>query len=156
MRALWVGLGRRVRREGPPACAVRRRHAGLDASGRPDRRAVVHPGDTPAARTWGVALALAVSAAVAAAAPADDALLRDRALAATCAACHGTDGRPPPDAVIPPLAGLDADAFMRRMAAFKAGAPEATVMPQIARGYSDAQIARLAAYFAGQPAVPRR
>lgn len=74
-----------------------------------------------------------------------------RSLAATCAQCHGTEGRPVADSIVPALAGLDAPTLVERMAAFKAGTRPATVMAQIARGYSDAQIRELAAYFAAQP-----
>lgn len=74
--------------------------------------------------------------------------LQQRALAATCAACHGTEGRAPAGSPIPGLAGRPAPWLIEQMNAFKSGAREATVMHQIARGYSAAQIERLAAYFA--------
>jgi cytochrome subunit of sulfide dehydrogenase len=72
-----------------------------------------------------------------------------RALAANCAMCHGTEGRPAPGSSVPGLAGrLDiADAL--RM--FKDGKREATIMHQIAKGYGEAEIAALAAHFAKQP-----
>ena len=76
-----------------------------------------------------------------------------RSLAATCAQCHGTDGRPIADSLVPTLAGMPAARFRERMAAFRsapAGDAAATVMPQLARGFSDAQIDRLAAFFAAQ------
>lgn len=71
-----------------------------------------------------------------------------RALAATCAQCHGTDGRAIAGATVPGLAGLPANYLAEQMRAFKAGSRPATVMHQIAKGYSDAQIEQLAAYFA--------
>jgi cytochrome c553 len=80
--------------------------------------------------------------------------LQLRSLAATCAQCHGTDGRPAADSLVPPLAGMPEARFRERMAAFKsapAGDPGATVMPQLAKGFSDAQIGQLAAWFAAQP-----
>lgn len=73
-----------------------------------------------------------------------------RQLAATCASCHGTDGRPA-DAAMPPLAGLPQDVFTAQMRAFRSGERPATVMHQISRGYTDAQVEALAAYFAGLP-----
>ncbi len=79
---------------------------------------------------------------------ADAQALRTRALAATCAQCHGTDGRVASGAALPGLAGLPAPYFTEQMAAFKAGARPATVMHQLAKGFNDAQIAQLAAYFA--------
>jgi cytochrome c553 len=78
------------------------------------------------------------------------AVLRSRSLAATCAQCHGTDGRPPPGSIVPALAGLGAAYTIERMSEYKTGMRLASVMPQIARGYSDAQIRQLAAYFAAQ------
>ena len=74
--------------------------------------------------------------------------LRARSLAATCAQCHGTDGRAPPGAAVPALAGMTAAYMTEQMKAFKAGIRPGTVMPQLAKGYSDVQIAQLAAYFA--------
>lgn len=82
--------------------------------------------------------------------PADLAPLAVRPLAATCASCHGTDGRPA-DTAMPPLAGLPQDVFTAQMRAFRSGERPATVMHQISRGYTDAQVEALAAYFAGLP-----
>lgn len=76
--------------------------------------------------------------------------LHVRTLAATCANCHGTDGRPPQGSVLATLAGLPATLFVERMKGFKAGAPNVTVMHQIAKGFNDAQIDQLASYFAAQ------
>jgi cytochrome subunit of sulfide dehydrogenase len=77
--------------------------------------------------------------------------LRERTLAASCAQCHGTDGRPPAGAALPALAGLPAAYLTEQMQAFKAGSRPGTVMPQLAKGYTDAQIAQLAAYFSRTP-----
>ena len=63
-----------------------------------------------------------------------------RALAANCAACHGTNGNSAGGA-IPGLAGGNKDYFVAQMKAFKEGKREATVMHQIAKGYSEAEIA---------------
>jgi cytochrome subunit of sulfide dehydrogenase len=73
-----------------------------------------------------------------------------RALAATCANCHGTQGQAVPNAAVPGLAGLPAAYIVEQMKAFKAGTRAATVMHQLAKGYSDAQIDAIAAYFAAQ------
>jgi cytochrome subunit of sulfide dehydrogenase len=73
-----------------------------------------------------------------------------RALAATCANCHGTQGAAVPNATVPGLAGLPASYVSEQMKAFKAGTRPATVMHQISKGYSDAQIESMAAYFAAQ------
>ncbi len=77
--------------------------------------------------------------------------LRSRALAATCANCHGTGGRAVENAAVPGLAGMPAPYLVEQMRAFKAGTRPATVMHQLAKGYSDAQIDQLAAHFAAQP-----
>jgi len=94
------------------------------------------------------ALAPSVAPTLAQAQSADVQTLRTRALAATCAQCHGTDGQAVSGAAVPGLAGLPAPYFAEQMAAFKAGTRPATVMHQLAKGFSDAQIAALAAYFA--------
>lgn len=85
----------------------------------------------------------------------DVARLRLAALAATCANCHGTDGRAVEASVVPGLAGQSAAFIAEQMRAFKSGARPATVMHQIARGYSDAQIEAIAGYFASRPATVR-
>ena len=81
----------------------------------------------------------------------DAAALRAHSLAATCAQCHGTDGRAIEGAAVPGLAGMPAVYFSEQMRAFKGGARAGTVMPQLAKGYSDAQIEQLAAWFAQAP-----
>jgi cytochrome c553 len=101
----------------------------------------------------GVALALAgvLAGAPALAQPAAGSVpLATRALAATCANCHGTDGRAVEQSTVPGLAGVPAPYLVEQMKAFKAGTRPATVMHQLARGYSDAQIEQIAAYFAAQ------
>ena len=80
--------------------------------------------------------------------PADAQALRARSLAATCAQCHGTDGRAVAGAAVPGLAGMPAPYLAEQMKAFKSGTRPASVMHQLAKGYSDAQIGALAAYFA--------
>ena len=77
---------------------------------------------------------------------ADGAVVRD--LAATCAACHGTEGRS--QRGMPALAGLNAHYLSEQLLAFKAGNRPASVMHQIARGYSDEQLDLLAAFFEQQ------
>lgn len=94
------------------------------------------------------AAALIAAATPALAQDTGEARLYQRALAATCAACHGTEGRAPAGSAMPSLAGRPAPWLAEQMGAFQSGAREATVMHQIARGYSAAQIQQLAAYFA--------
>ena len=76
--------------------------------------------------------------------------MQGRNLAASCAVCHGTDGKPPADSPIPLLAGRQQAELVELMFNFKNGKRSGTVMPQIAKGYSDAQILAMAAWFADQ------
>src|SRR5512134_2314259 len=92
-------------------------------------------------------LTLAVLPAVAQ----DARTLHLRALAATCANCHGTNGRAVDSASVPGLAGMPASYMVEQLKAFKAGSRPATVMHQLAKGYSDAQIEAVAGWFAKQP-----
>jgi cytochrome c553 len=73
-----------------------------------------------------------------------------RNLAAACAICHGTDGRPAPSAPLIPLAGLPRDHISAQMRAFRDGKRPATVMHQIAKGYTDPQIDAIAVWYAAQ------
>lgn len=104
------------------------------------------------ARTLGAAVALMLAAAGSAQAAPDAATLQLRSLAATCANCHGTDGRALPDTGMLPLAGREAGYIAEQMRAFRDGKRPATVMHQLAKGYTDAQIDAVAAYFAAQKA----
>ncbi|MDR2324632.1 MAG: c-type cytochrome [Acidovorax sp.] len=94
----------------------------------------------------GLVLAAAVQAQPAPAAPTPLRAQDVAVLAATCANCHGPDGRS--TGGIPSLRGVDAAYLLARLQAFKAGtAPDATVMTRLAKGYEDAQIQALAAWF---------
>jgi sulfide dehydrogenase cytochrome subunit len=73
-----------------------------------------------------------------------------RGLAATCAACHGTDGRSATKEVVS-LAGLPREQIGSQMRAFRDGSRAGTIMPQIAKGYSDQQVDLLADYFSRKP-----
>jgi cytochrome c553 len=71
-----------------------------------------------------------------------------RNMAASCAACHGTNGHSVGGA--PVLAGADRTYFITQMQNFKSGARPATIMNKHAKGYSDEEIAKLADFFAAQ------
>lgn len=88
---------------------------------------------------------LLLAAMVASAQPVID--RQARVWAASCAACHGTDGRAQVAAV--PLAGRDAELTYRALIELKTGQrPAATVMHQHAKGYTDDELKRIAAFFA--------
>jgi cytochrome subunit of sulfide dehydrogenase len=72
-----------------------------------------------------------------------------RRLAATCAGCHGTDGRMQGKA-IPAIGGRTKEELLAQMQAFQSGARPASVMQQIAKGYTPAQLEAIAGYFAAQ------
>ena len=104
-------------------------------------------------RPTSISIALASASLLGAVGPAiaqDAGALRLKALAATCANCHGTQGRAIDGAAVPGLAGMPATYLVEQLKAFKAGSRPATVMQQLAKGYSDAQIDQVAAYFAAQ------
>lgn len=72
-----------------------------------------------------------------------------RSWAASCAACHGTNGQAQPGMVA--LAGTPQEVTVQKLRDYKADRlPAATVMHQLAKGYSDEQIVAIAAYFAAQ------
>ena len=82
-----------------------------------------------------------------------------KAMADTCAGCHGTDGQSVGPAS-PNLAGISEGYFIDTMLAFQAlpkgathaeDARPATIMNRIAKGYSEEQIEQMAEYFASLP-----
>jgi cytochrome c553 len=77
--------------------------------------------------------------------------LHQRANAAMCANCHGSEGRTVDKSAVPALAGLPRDYLVQQMQSFKDGSRKATVMHQISKGLNDAQIASLADYFSTLP-----
>jgi len=94
---------------------------------------------------WCAGLALAATVAVPVAA--QDQATYARSLAATCTACHGTDGRSV-GGVPPSLAGQNKDYLLQAMKDFKTGKRGATIMHQHAKGYTDEQLELIAGYFA--------
>lgn len=73
-----------------------------------------------------------------------------RALAATCANCHGTMGTS--QGATPSLAGQKKEYIAEQMRLFRDGKRPATIMHQIAKGFTDAQIDAVADWFSRQSA----
>jgi cytochrome c553 len=72
-----------------------------------------------------------------------------RSWAASCAACHGTNGRG--GYGVPALAGRSQADLAAVLKEFKHDQRRtATIMHQFAKGYTDAQIERIADYFSRQ------
>lgn len=79
-----------------------------------------------------------------------DALYK-RGLAATCANCHGTDGKGVVDGGIPLINTLTSEQMLTQLKAFKSGAREGTIMPQLTKGYSDEQLTTIANQLGNKP-----
>lgn len=72
---------------------------------------------------------------------------RAKAIAQSCAACHGTDGRFHSE--IPSLAGKPEPVLSALLIAYRNDSiPHATVMPRIAKGYTEEELRAVAAHFA--------
>jgi cytochrome c553 len=72
-------------------------------------------------------------------------------LAASCAACHGSQGNSVGGTSV--LAGLDASHFVLQMIAYRDGSRIATVMHRHAKGLTVEEINDLAVYFAQQKRI---
>jgi len=70
--------------------------------------------------------------------------LYKRGLVATCANCHGTDGKGVIDGGMPLINTLTSEQMLTQLKAFKSGAREGTIMPQLAKGYTDEQLTTIA------------
>ena len=74
-----------------------------------------------------------------------------KAMAANCAPCHGTHGKPVPGSSVPGLAGRSGAEIADIMAQFKEGKRNPSVMHQIAKGYTESEMAALGGYFSQMP-----
>jgi sulfide dehydrogenase cytochrome subunit len=68
--------------------------------------------------------------------------------ALSCSGCHANAASV--ETPVPRLAGLDANAIVAAMQAFRAGQKPATVMDRIAKGFTDEEIKAIAAWYAAQ------
>lgn len=82
-------------------------------------------------------------------APADaEQLTRAGMLSASCAGCHGTDGRSP--GAIPSINGKSAELIRDSMKDFRSGKRDSTVMGRHAKAYTDQEILQIAEYIASR------
>ncbi len=70
----------------------------------------------------------------------DAQVLYHRALAATCANCHGTNGKGIENAGMPLINQLTEKNMLTQLMAFKTGDRTGTIMPQLMKGYTDEQL----------------
>lgn len=89
--------------------------------------------------------AWAQAAAPAAVAPSE---LQVAVWAASCMACHGTDGKAEGTSLR--LHGRTADELLGALRAYRSGERAATVMHQHAKGYTDDELQRIAQHFASR------
>ena len=73
-----------------------------------------------------------------------------RNLAATCANCHGTNGKAVAGSGMGSLAGENKANMLQKLTDFRNGDRPSTIMQQITKGYSEAQLTLIADYFAAQ------
>jgi cytochrome c553 len=73
-----------------------------------------------------------------------------RAMAANCAACHGTNGKAAPGSAVAGMAGRPKDSLLEMLVQFRDGRKPATLMHQITKGYSEAELAAMADFFSKQ------
>jgi cytochrome c553 len=99
-------------------------------------------------KTWKRWLAAATLAPAALTTLAQHPEAQVRVAAASCAACHGTQGVSLGG--IPSIAGVEQKQLLEKLLAYKRGELPATVMHQHAKGYSDAELEQLAQFFSRQ------
>lgn len=75
----------------------------------------------------------------------DPAAFQVKLWAASCMACHGTDGRAEGTGLT--IGGRPAQDLLNKLLGYKSGNLPATIMHQHAKGYSDDELARIADYF---------
>ncbi len=91
------------------------------------------------------AVALPASALAQAPNAPDAAAFQVKLWAASCMACHGTDGRAEGTGLT--IGGLPAKDLRDKLLGYKRGTLPATIMHQHAKGYSDEELSLIADYF---------
>jgi sulfide dehydrogenase cytochrome subunit len=81
------------------------------------------------------------------------AVVAGEAMAHSCAACHGTQGRLGDESFMP-LAGMPQAQFVGTMADFREDKRPSTLMGHVARGFNDVELAAMAVYFAAVKPLP--
>jgi len=77
--------------------------------------------------------------------------LYQQSLAATCANCHGTNGKGVPNASIPLISQFSSEELLAQLLAYKSGTRSGTLMPQLTKGYTDAQLEGIANQLGQKP-----
>jgi sulfide dehydrogenase cytochrome subunit len=95
---------------------------------------------------WTIAALIGSASSMSGAQPVDPDLARN--LAATCANCHGTDGRARDASAA--LAGYPEKRLLEVIEEFRSGRRKATIMHQLVKGYTPEQMRLIAGYFAAQ------
>ena len=75
-------------------------------------------------------------------------LSRGGMLSASCAGCHGTDGRSP--GAIPSINGKSAEYISNALKDYRSGRRDSTVMGRHAKAYTDEEIMQIAEYMASR------
>lgn len=101
-------------------------------------------------RVFAALLAASAAAGPLAAQAQDQQALYVKSLAATCANCHGTNGRTIEGSAVPGIAGMPKEYMLRQLRAFRDGSRPASVMHQIAKGFTEPQLDQISTYFAAQ------
>jgi sulfide dehydrogenase cytochrome subunit len=92
-------------------------------------------------------LLILIGALPAASAGAEE-LTRGGMLSASCAGCHGPDGRSP--GAIPDISGKTTEFIRMALEEFRSGKRPSTVMERHAKAYTDEEIALIADYLASR------
>ncbi|MFT6194463.1 MAG: cytochrome c553 [Cognaticolwellia sp.] len=98
------------------------------------------------------AVANVVSRRITPSAPVTAEVIAGKAKAATCTACHGTDGNSLVP-IYPKLAGQHADYIVKQLQEFKSGERENAVMWPMASALSEQDMVEIASYFAAQKII---